>query len=461
MSGTGVPGRRQAKRRMDVTLSPRARTVVAWVAVFIGGFILLEAAHALAPFAWAIITAYIFHPLVALIHRKTRLPKHLITTWLYLMLGLVLVIAFINLTPQLVEQAQDLQAEIPSAVDDIEAWFDDQENERFAGIETQFIQERLEEAGQQAADLLGSEALPLLLSTFTFAIELLVFLVASFYFIVYGDRFVLAIRDLLNRRYHREFDRLILDINNTLGAYLRGQLVLVVIMSVASFIALSILEVEYALTVAIATGFLELIPLIGPWTAGTIAVTIALFQDGTPFGWSHTTLAIVVGLTYFALRQLEDSFVIPLVIGRIVHLHPLLVIFVLVIGTTLGGVLGLILAVPIAAVVKILANFFYAKLMARETRHVETIASRRDLERLIDRFPDMVNATVVLLIEPGALRWDDLGLVQRVVEEALDHAIDLSTVTPDGVAGALATAAGITTSTIPATLPVALEPARA
>ena len=202
-----------------------------------------------------------------------------------------------------------------------------------------------------------------------------------------------------------------------------------------------------------------MIPLIGPWTAGAIAVTIAFFQDTAPFGWSNMTLAIVVGLTYFALRQLEDSFVIPLVIGRIVHLHPLLVIFVLVVGTSLGGVLGLILAVPIAAVLKIVVSFFYAKLMARETRHIETIRDRRDLERLIDHFPESINATIVLLIEPEALTWDDLGLVKAVAEGALDHAIDLSVVTPDGVAGALATAAGIPTTTVPLALPVTLEPA--
>lgn len=219
------------------------------------------------------------------------------------------------------------------------------------------------------------------------------------------------------------------------------------------------LDVDYALSVAVATGFLELIPLIGPWTAGAIAVTIALFQETTPFGWSNPALALAVGVTYFALRQLEDAFVIPLVIGRIVHLHPLLVIFVLVIGTTLGGVLGLILAVPVAAVLKIVVSFFYAKLMARETRHVEPIRSPTDLETLTDRFDAMVNATVVLLIEPGVLRWHDLPLAQRVAEAALDHAIDLSVVTSDGVAGALMTAAGIRTATIPATLPVTLESA--
>ncbi|HET7092806.1 MAG TPA: AI-2E family transporter, partial [Thermomicrobiales bacterium] len=167
------------------------------------------------------------------------------------------------------------------------------------------------------------------------------------------------------------------------------------------------------------------------------------------FGWSNATLAIVIAATYFALRQLEDAFVIPLVIGRIVHLHPLLVIFVLVIGTTLGGPLGLILAVPIAAVIKILAAFFYEKIRAREHRHIEVIRSRADLERARERFPDLMNATVVLLIEGEALTWADLEVMTAVADAGLDHAINLTVVTLDGVAGALAAAAGIKETTIP------------
>jgi hypothetical protein len=110
-------------------------------------------------------------------------------------------------------------------------------------------------------------------------------------------------------------------------------------------------------------------------------------------------------------------------------------------------VLGLILAVPIAAVLKIITSFFFAKVRAREVRHIETVRDRLDLEGMVDGFPELMNATIVLLIEPEVLGWDDLALIQRVGEEAREHAIALSVVTTDGVAGALATAAGIPTST--------------
>jgi predicted PurR-regulated permease PerM len=437
---------------MEVTLSPRARTTVAWIGVAAGLIIFVLAAHALAPFIWAVITAYLVHPIVAIIQRRTRLPKQIVTLWFYLLLGLLLVIFFINVTPLLVVQLEQVQQQlIPDVLSDVDHWVQERKrfDPRFAALDTQIIETRINLLGQQLANLISTEALPLLISTFSFAIELFIYLFSSFYLVVYGPRFLQSIRDAMNRRYHREFDHLMADVNRTLGAYLRGQALLVVIMTTASYIALRILDVDYALSVAIATGFLELIPLVGPWTAGAIAVTIAIFQPTAPFGWSNTTLAIVVAVIYFSLRQMEDAFVIPLVIGRIVHLNPFVVLFTLVIGTSIAGPLGLILSVPVAAVLKIIIQFFHAKLLASADRQVMEIRSPADLSAAAAAFRDQRNATIVLMIEPGALSWNDLQLVLRVAADAAEHYIDLSAVTPDGVAGTLTTAAGIPTATLP------------
>jgi predicted PurR-regulated permease PerM len=445
---------------MEVTLSPRARATVVWVGVAVAVLIFFLAWHALAPFIWAVITAYLFHPIVALIQRKTRLPKQLVALWFFLLLGLLLAIFFINVTPLIVVQIEQVQQQlIPNVLNDINSWIEERQryDQRFAAVDTQFIQARVDALGEQLAELIGAEAVPLLLETFSFAIEIFIYLFSSFYLVVYGPRFMQFLRDAINRRYHSEYDRLMTDVNRTLGAYLRGQAILVMIMSTASYIALRILDVDYALSVAIATGFLELIPLIGPWSAGAIAVTIALFQPTAPFDWSNTTLAIVIGFIYFALRQLEDAFVIPLVIGRFVHLNPFVVLFVLVIGTSVLGPLGLILSVPVAAVLKIVASFFHAKLMASTVRHIEEVRSAPDLIHIANTFKDRRNSTIVLMLKPGALGWSDLQAVQRVVAEAEANFIDLSAVTPDGIAGTLATAAGIPTATLPSGV-IATEP---
>ena len=439
-------------RCMEVTLSARARATVIWIGVALMLVVLYLARHALAPFVWAVITAYLFHPIVAFIQRKTHLPKQIVALAFYIFVGFVIYSAVVNLVPLLVTQSEQVQRQlIPAVLRDIDSWLQHRKavDPRFEQVDIAVVNERIRNFGRQAAELAGTEAVPLLFSTLTFALEVFIYLFSSFYLVVFGPRFMQTLRDAVNHKYHREYDRLMTDVNTTLGAYLRGEALLVVIMSTTSYIALHILDVDYALSVAIATGFLELIPLIGPWTAGGIAVTIALFQTTAPFGWSNTSLALVVALIYFALRQLEDAFVIPLVIGRFVHLNPFTVIFVLVTGTALAGPLGLILSVPIAAVAKIVIQFFHAKIVARSVRQIEPIRSAEDLRRVALSFADRHNACVVLMIETRALTWADLPLVQETFTLAEESYIDLSAVTPDGVAGSLTTAVGIPTATLP------------
>ncbi len=444
----------EARWVMDVSFSPRARATILWFGGIAGFFILLTAAHALHPFAWAIITAFVLHPVVSLLNRKTRVPKQIVAIWLFLMLGLVVALIIITVAPSAIDQAKGLQDDIPRSVDRIDLWLVQHQSARMRqlGINPNFLDNRINEISNSLTDRYSERLLPLLFGTFSFAVEVFVYLVASFYFLVYGDRFVRSARSLLNPKYHREIDQLLTDINVTLSRYIRGQILLVAIMATATFIALSVLEVKYALVIAIASGFLELIPLIGPWLAGGIAISMSLFQDGTPFGWTHLTLAIVIAAVYFALRQLEDAFVIPNVIGRLVKLHPLLVIFVIVTGTALGGMLGLILAVPIAAVIKILVTYFYAKIMAADRRHVRQIRAVNDLRETIALFPDMPNETVVLILEPGAITWEDVELARSVSVVADEHSVQLSVVTPDPIAGTIFTAIGIKTEAIAASL---------
>ena len=88
---------------------------------------------------------------------------------------------------------------------------------------------------------------------------------------------------------------------------------------------------------------------------------------------------------------------------------------------------------------KIVVEFFHSKLLASTVRHVEEVHAPADLARVATTFKERPNATVVLMIGPGALDWNDLALVKGVAAEAEDHFIDLSVVTPDGIAGTLTT----------------------
>jgi predicted PurR-regulated permease PerM len=113
---------------------------------------------------------------------------------------------------------------------------------------------------------------------------------------------------------------------------------------------------------AIFTGVAEIVPLIGPIVAAALAAIIAAFDGVGPSNMTPLVQAVMVLVAYFILRQLEDQIVIPIVMGRVTKIHPLLILFLVLVGGHFWGVLGMILAVPLAAVARII--FIHTKASA-------------------------------------------------------------------------------------------------
>jgi predicted PurR-regulated permease PerM len=437
---------------METALSPRGKVIAFWVLLILALGLLAHFFTLLSPFMWALVTAYVCAPIVGWLTRLTRLPRPLVAGILYTAIVAGIVYGVLILVPIVREQAVAFSRQVPQSTSALIEYID----QRFPdlsdrlGLDPNALQRQISEAVNQISARAPSTAITLTQRIFHLLIELFVYLIATFFFFVQGDRFIAAAHRALPLRYQREAKRVFNDINRTLGGYLRGQATLVIIMSTVTYIALRIYDVDYALAIALATGFLELIPILGPWTAGAIAVSVAAFDATPPFGWSHATLAIAVAITYFVLRQLEDNLIIPTLIGRIVHLHPLLMIFVLLIGTSLGGALGLLLAVPFAAVVRILLGYVHGKIVAEGERSVVTIDDRADLVRLQETLAERTNMPIVLIVRVGVLSWQDLPLAQEIGARSTRYSVPLSVVTPDTVAGTLFSAVGVETTVIQA-----------
>ena len=435
---------------METVLSRRAKLIVFWALV---GLTLVGLAHffkILTPFLWAAITAYVFQPLINIFVRRLHLPRPLVAGVIYLAIVATIVMGALTVFPVLRQQGTELANQLPGMV---EAGFTGFE-QRFPdlteqlGIDPQALEGQVDELVNQLSSEAPRTALTVAQRLFHLVIELFVYLIATFFFFIQGDRFVGWLRNLLPGRYHLETDRVLGEVNRTLGAYLRGQALLVLIMSSVTYVALTIYDVPYAFALALATGFLELIPILGPWSAGALAVSVAALDPTPPFGWSNLTLVIAVGITYLVLRQLEDILVIPTLIGRIIHLHPLLVISMLLVGTAIGGVLGLLLAVPIAGVARILLRYIYGKLIAEPERHVRPIETHEQVAQLQADLPDLGNQQVVLLVHPGVVKWEDLPAFHRLAREAARQGTELSAVALDPIAGSLCTAVGMATTII-------------
>lgn len=317
------------------------------------------------PFLWALITAYLLNPLVTTLHYRTRIARIWWVLLLYVIAGFVIYLGVNTLVPRLAKQYGDLVAALPNFAERTEQWI--AENGTISVGGTTFDLRPGEAEVETFFAELGRE-LPhtvpeIVFDVFERIVLLLVYIVVTFYLLLQADRLIEHMYSLIPAPQRGEIGELGRSIDRVLGAYIRSQLLLIIIMAVVTYIPLSILGVQYALVLAIATGFLEIIPFVGPWTAASSAMLVALLQSTNTFGWPSWVLALVVGAIYTILRQAEDHLIIPNLVGRIVKLHPVIVIFSILAGAAIGGAMGLLMAVPVAATVKIILSYLYSKLV--------------------------------------------------------------------------------------------------
>lgn len=359
-----------AQPNSPLRFSSRAKFVTVLSIIVIGIYLLSQVANILLPFIWAIITAYIFNPLVSWLQRRTHTARFWWVILLYIVGFSLLFLIGSYVIPLLANQYNDLAKVIPSWIDETQAYVQKHETLSLRGVELVNLREVETEVFsvlKNMAKTIPAFVPALLLGLIEGFILTLVYLVVTFYLLLQAESIPSNLYRLVPGQHRDEIRQLSTSIDRVLGAYIRGQFLLILIMSVLSFIALSILQVKYALVISIMTGVLEIIPIVGPYLATSIAALVAFFKGTTPFGWQPWLLAIVVILVYFALRQMEDHFIIPNLVGHIVNVHPIFVIFAILAGGSLAGGLGLLVAIPIAAVAKIILVYLYSKLIDSPT----------------------------------------------------------------------------------------------
>ena len=167
----------------------------------------------------------------------------------------------------------------------------------------------------------------------------------------------------------------------SLSRYLSGLLASILIQGVAAFIGLTVLGVPYALLLGLWTSMTAILPYIGAFLGAIPAVAIAL-----TISWQ---LALLTTLLYVAINQLEANFITPRIQGSAVRVHPLMIFFSVIAGSSMFGAVGAIMAVPTLAVLRVLGEFFWLRLRVREDRPTLLAAMRSDVaeERLSQQPP--------------------------------------------------------------------------
>ncbi|HYK97961.1 MAG TPA: AI-2E family transporter [Candidatus Acidoferrales bacterium] len=342
--------------------SPTTKRVVVVAFLALAVLIIWRAGDIVEPFVWAAILSYVLLPVVGAIQRRLGFGRTL--SALIVFLGVLAVIFGGGrvLAPRLADNAHDLQQTWPVLFANARQTISDTFDQVGLGdLDDALIGPNLQDLERQLQTMASRNALPLVVGAGHFLLQFLIFLIGTFLMLRDAPRLLSKIQQNVPREHRNEILHVLRDTNAMLGRYIRGQLVLVTLMSTVTTIGLTILGVPYSVLLGIMTGALETIPFVGPITAGAIACLVALGHPN-PFGWSQLAYVGVVAAMYTILRHAEDYLVIPTVIGRAVRLHPAVVIFALLTGGATFGLLGIVLAVPVAATLRLVLIYVRAKL---------------------------------------------------------------------------------------------------
>lgn len=249
----------------------------------------------------------------------------------------------VNAAPTILDQLQTfLTTHFPSLLDDQSVV-----RETLAGI-GKTIQAR---GGELATGLLNSA-----LSVINAVIFIVVVPVVAFYLLLDWDAMVARVDELLPRDHRDTIRRLGREIDRVLAGFVRGQVSVCLILGTFYSVALMAAGLDFGLIVGAIAGLITFIPYIGALIGGALAIGLALFQ----FWGDWLNIAIVAGI--FALGQfLEGNIVTPKLVGNSVGLHPVWLIFALSAFGTLFGFVGMLVAVPVAAALGVLARFAVAQ----------------------------------------------------------------------------------------------------
>lgn len=281
-------------------------------------------------------------PLVTRLESK-KIPRTLAVLIAYLLLFFVFGVLIYLIVPPLVEQIMNINYNLPYFADKISNFLHINLSDVFTRGSAS-----LGQITNQLTQISGN-VLRTILAIFGSALSALMVLVLSFYLLLERSELKKFIFAFIPQKKKVLIDNIFTKTLPKLGEWIRGWVVLSIVIGTTNLIALWIIGVPYALSLAILAGLLEIVPTIGPLIAGLVAAIVALATGG----WMQVLFVVIA---YIIIQALENYVLVPKIMGKAVGLSPVIIIVALMIGAKLDGILGAIIAIPIAAVIIIVLN---------------------------------------------------------------------------------------------------------
>lgn len=351
---------------------PGTRLVGGVLLVILIGWFVFSLRQLATPIVLGLFLAYLLHPLAHLLIKWIRVPHWLAVLILYILLLAVFAGATTGLglvaseqIAGVVEDLADLADELPQQLEEMStqtirfgSWVFDLSRinlEPFIEQLTSALQPVLLGTGSLLASFAGAAASALGV--------LLLAMVIGFYLLLDFDNLRGYCLNLVPSSYEQDITRLINRTGKVWQAFLRGQFILSVVVGTVVTIILLILGVRFALGLGIIAGLMEFVPIFGPIISGIIAGLVALFQESNWMGLSPGALVLIVLGVFVIIQQVENNILVPRIIGHSLNLNPLIVLLAALAGGILAGVLGVLLAAPTVATLRLWLGYFYSKIV--------------------------------------------------------------------------------------------------
>jgi len=336
-------------------------------------FLLTRFHEIIAPVIIAIIIAYILNPIVNFIQNRIHLPRTLVLLLSYI-IGLAIIISVpIVLIPILSDDLATLQVNTQQIITNIKAALAQQYRVGSFTIDPIIILNQAVGALQGLLQPIVGQTVSIAMRIITSIIMIIFIILVSFYLTKDAAKLDEWFTSHLPPTFLPDYKWMRDEINQIWSSFFRGQLLLSTIVALI-FIAIGyLLGLPFALAMGILAGILEFLPSIGHGIWLVIAALLSYFLGSTWIPLPHWAFALIVIVVHLFFEQFDMNYLIPRVIGRRVHLPPLVVILGIVSGALLAGILGIPLAAPVIASARVIGRYIFANLLDMEWKPVSTV----------------------------------------------------------------------------------------
>lgn len=348
---------------MEKSWTPTTKRTIVIAAVIALSLLISRIRSILPPLVITLIVAYILSPVASFLATHLRLNRTLAVAIIYLILVAIIITTPALLIPPLIERIQNFANELPELVQEITELY---EQPLVIGDITLDLRDFSEQASSSIQGILSSlanQAINILTNIASALFWTLFILVASFYLVKDSAIILRWIDEVTPPNYRHDLRQLRTQIASAWNAFLRGQLILCVVMGLVVGTTMALIGLHNAWLIGLLFGILEFIPNLGPTVASVPTVLIAFIDGSTILNISNGWFAVLVIGVNIALQQLENNFLVPRIMGQSLNLHPLVVLVAALIGAQLAGVLGILLAAPVVATLRVLAEYTYYRLL--------------------------------------------------------------------------------------------------